>query len=107
MSLVLSATKENERGGLTTEQAEKLYEEVGFNELPHVEVSLLALFFYQFTGLMPYMLEVTIILAIAVQDYIDFAIICAIVLTNGYLGFHEELKAKASLVRKPVYLHVS
>jgi hypothetical protein len=46
---------------------------------------------------MPYMLELAAILAIAVQDYIDFAIIMAILLCNGYLGFHEELKAKASL----------
>jgi magnesium-transporting ATPase (P-type) len=43
------------------------------------------------------MLELAAILAIAVQDYIDFAIIMAILLCNGYLGFHEELKAKASL----------
>lgn len=93
-----SIKKENEREGLTTEEAEKLYVEIGFNELPHVEVSLIALFFLQFTGLMPYMMEVCIILAIAVQDYVDFAIICAIVLTNAYLGFHEELKSKASLV---------
>ena len=43
------------------------------------------------------MLEIACILALAVQDWIDFAIIAAILLCNGYLGFHEELKAKASL----------
>ena len=43
------------------------------------------------------MLELAAILALAVQDYIDFAIIAAILICNGYLGFHEELKAKASL----------
>ena len=43
------------------------------------------------------MLELAAIIAIAVEDYIDFAIIMAILLVNGYLGFHEELKAKASL----------
>ena len=46
---------------------------------------------------MPYMLEIAAILALAVQDWIDFAIIAAILLCNGYLGFHEELKSKASL----------
>eukprot|EP01034_Spumella_vulgaris_P021274 gene21274-27297_t len=46
---------------------------------------------------MPYMLELACILALAVQDWIDFAIIAAIVLCNGYLGFAEELKAKESL----------
>lgn len=44
------------------------------------------------------MLEIACILALAVEDWIDFAIIAAIVLCNGYLGFTEELKAKASLV---------
>ncbi len=93
----------NERLGLTTAQAEQLYVEVGFNELPHVEVSLLWILFLQFTGLMPYMLEICCILALAVQDWIDFGIIAAIVLCNGYLGFTEELKAKASLVRFNFY----
>ena len=46
---------------------------------------------------MPYMLELAAIIAIAVEDYIDFAIIMAILIVNGYLGFHEELKSKASL----------
>jgi H+-transporting ATPase len=86
-----------ERAGLTTAQAEKLYETVGFNELPHVEVSLFWLFFVQFTGVMPYMLEIAFILALAVQSYPDFAIIFGIVLTNGVLGFTEELKAKQAL----------
>jgi magnesium-transporting ATPase (P-type) len=88
-----------ERCGLTTAQAEKLYETVGFNELKHVEVSIFWLFFLQFTGVMPYMLEIAFILALAVQSYPDFAIIFGIVLCNGCLGFTEELKSKAALVR--------
>lgn len=87
----------DERAGLTTAEAEALYETVGYNELPHVEVSLYYLFFVQFTGLMPYVMEVCCILALAVQDWPDFAIVAAIVITNASLGFHEEMKAKASL----------
>lgn len=47
---------------------------------------------------MPFMLEIACILALAVQSYPDFAIIGGILLSNGCLGFHEELKAKRSLV---------
>lgn len=94
----MSFCEENGIKGLTTEEAEKLYSQIGFNELPHVEVSLIWLFFLQFTGLLPYMLELACILALAVQDYLDFAIIAAILLCNGILGFIEELKAKKSLV---------
>lgn len=87
----------DERVGLTSDQAEHLYETVGFNELPHVEVSLVWLLFVQFTGVMPYMLEIAFILALAVQSYPDFAIIFGIVVTNGVLGFTEELKSKQAL----------
>ena len=92
------ATKiQNNIVGLTSAAAEELLEKYGFNELAVVEIPLLTLFFMQFTGTMPYMLWIACILSLVVQDYIDFAIIMTMLLCNGCLGFHEELKAKASL----------
>jgi H+-transporting ATPase len=41
--------------------------------------------------------EVAMIVALAVQEYIDFAIIFIILMVNACLGFHEEQKAKKSL----------
>lgn len=98
----LGAVKEeggngDERAGLTTAQVEELYGKHGFNELPVVDIPLWYIFLIQFTGTMPYLLELACILSLAVADYIDFAIIATMVVCNGYLGFHEELKAKASL----------
>jgi magnesium-transporting ATPase (P-type) len=87
-----------ERNGLTTEQVEELYKQWGYNELPEIKVSLWWLLFVQFTGTMPYMLELACIIALAVQDYVDFAIILAMLLANGFLGFHEQMKAAESLV---------
>jgi magnesium-transporting ATPase (P-type) len=89
---------ESERIGLTTDQAEELYKQWGYNELPEVTVSLWYILFIQFTGTMPYMLELACIIAIAVQDFPDFGIILAMLLANGFLGFHEQLKAAESLV---------
>lgn len=86
-----------ERNGLTTEQVEELTAKWGYNELPEVKVSLWWLLFVQFTGTMPYMLELACLVAIAVQDYVDFAIILSMLLANGFLGFHEQLKAAESL----------
>jgi magnesium-transporting ATPase (P-type) len=97
-------TTASKRLGLTTAEAQKLYEEIGFNELPHVEISLYWLFLAQFTGVMPYMLEIACVLALAVESFVDFAIIAAILISNGVLGFTEELKAKASLVSPTLYL---
>ncbi len=45
-----TSQKIKQRVGLTTEQAEELYKTVGFNELPHIEVSLWYILFCQFTG---------------------------------------------------------
>ena len=86
-----------ERLGLTTEEAEAAVAKWGYNEIPVVEVPLWYIFLIQFTGTMPYMLELACILSLVVLDYIDFAIIFTMVMCNGYLGFHEELKAKESL----------
>lgn len=86
-----------ERAGLSSEKAEELTKQWGYNELPEIKISLYWLLFVQFTGTMPYMLELACIVAIAVQDYADFGIIIGMLLANGFLGFHEQLKAAESL----------
>lgn len=83
--------------GLTSAQVEALYNKYGYNELPSIVVPLWYIFLMQFTGTMPYMLELACVLSLAVSDWVDFAIIATMILCNGYLGFHEELKAKQSL----------
>ena len=50
--------KEAERYGLTSQQAINAREEWGFNELPTIVLPLWYIFFVQFTGTMPYMLEI-------------------------------------------------
>jgi H+-transporting ATPase len=87
-----------ERIGLTSAQADEALKKWGFNELPEIKVSLWYVLFLQFTGTMPYMLELACIIAVAVGDYPDFGIILAMLLANGFLGFHEQLKAAESLV---------
>jgi H+-transporting ATPase len=92
-----------ERQGLTSVQVEQLITQWGYNELPEIQISLLYMFFLQFTGTMPYMLELAAVIALAVNDYTDFGIIVAMLLANGFLGFHEQLKAAESLVS--IFLH--
>ena len=95
----LVESNDNVRAGLTTEQVQELYEKWGYNELPEIQISLWYMLLMQFTGTMPYMLELAAIIAIAVMDFEDFGIILAMLLCNGFLGFHEQLKAAESLVR--------
>ena len=91
------------REGLTTDQAEAYQKsplpDGGFNELPVVEVSKLWILFCQFTGTMPYMLEIAFLIAAAVEDWKDVGIIGTMLLANGFLGFKEELECLEALVR--------
>ena len=89
---------DEERIGLTSERAEELVKEHGYNELPVIEISLLYMLFLQFTGTMPYMLELACVVALACYDNADFGIILAMLCANGFLGFYEQLKAAESLV---------
>jgi magnesium-transporting ATPase (P-type) len=50
-------------------------------------------------GAMPYILETCIVLAAIINDWASMGIILCMLICNGCLGFHEELKAAASLVR--------
>jgi hypothetical protein len=52
------------------------------------------------------MLEIACVLSLAVEDFVDFSIIAAMLVCNGYLGFYEELKAKESLVCSLIYIEV-
>ena len=80
---------EEERAGLTTDEVDKLYEKWGFNELPVVEIPLWKVFLMQYTGTMPYMLELAIIISAAVQDWPDFGIIIAMVSKNLFFYFNK------------------
>jgi H+-transporting ATPase len=49
---------------------------------------------------MPFMIEVAAILAGAVEDWEDFAIILALLLVNATIGFAEEWKAQGEVRRQ-------
>jgi len=81
IDLPIENLKENEREGITNAKAEELYLIHGYNALPVIEIPLWYVFIQQFMGTMPYMLELAIIIAAAVQDWIDLGIILAMVCT--------------------------
>jgi H+-transporting ATPase len=83
--------------GLTTSQVEKALEKYGLNEIPAPVTPLYMLFLYQFSGFLPFLIEVAAIVSLGVQDYVDFGIITAILVINACLGFREEYHAKKSL----------
>ena len=83
MQGVTGKSKEEERFGLSSGEVEDLLVKYGYNELPSIELPLWYIFCIQFTGTMPYMLWIACILSLAVEDWVDFAIIFAMLLCNG------------------------
>ena len=55
------------------------------------------LFFMQFVGTMPAMIEIAGLLSAALGSWLDFWIIFALLMTNATLGFIEEMNAQASI----------
>ena len=83
--------------GLTTEQHKAAQEKYGLNEIEVPSTPLYMLFFHQFIGFLPLLIELAALVSLGVGDYVDFGIIVAMLLVNASLGFHEEYKAKKSL----------
>lgn len=83
--------------GLRSTQVAASREIFGTNEIIIPETPLWKLFANQFIGFLPLLIEIAAIVSAAVQDWPDFGIICAMLLVNACLGFHEEYKAKKSL----------
>ena len=93
----------NDKTGLTHEQYLASLKEHGKNEIPKIEVSLWWLFFKQFTGAMPLILELVFAVLVIITIFwdtgeaTDAAIIFAMMMVNGLLGFREEKHAKVAL----------
>jgi len=93
----LDTDKDGLLAGLTDDQATKMEERYGLNEVPEVKEPLWKLFFKQFTGPMQIMIEAAAILCVSIQNWPDFTIIVVLLMTNGTLGFFEEKSAQASV----------
>ena len=83
--------------GLKQADAERLLKENGLNEIPQYIEPLWVMIVKQFTGPMPVMIEIAFIISAAIQDWKDFAVIGALLITNASLGFHEEYKATKAM----------
>jgi H+-transporting ATPase len=83
--------------GLTTVQVQAALDKYGPNEIPVSSTPLYILFLRQFVGFLPFLIELAMLIALAVQDWVDFGIIFGIMMINAILGFREEYHAKKSL----------
>ncbi len=85
--------------GLSAEQAQRLLEEVGPNELTEQGVrNPFAILWDQFTSLLVLILVVAASISAFLGDYKDTVVILAIVALNAALGFTQEYRSEKALV---------
>jgi len=83
--------------GLSGAEAKLRVEKFGPNALVEIPESRLKKFLGYFWGPMPWMVEAPAIMALVIQDWVDFAIITFMLVFNAVLGFCEESAATSAL----------
>ncbi|MHB8231632.1 MAG: plasma-membrane proton-efflux P-type ATPase [bacterium] len=87
----------NHSNGLSTEEAKKLLEQYGPNEITEERPNLLLFFLKKFWGPIPWMLEVKLILEIVFGKVVNAVIIGFLLTFNAVLGFFHEQKAQGAV----------
>jgi len=81
--------------GLTSDEARKRLAEVGPNVLAAEEkIKIFAILLHQFKSPLIYVLLVAAVVTFFLHEYIDMAVILAVVILNGVIGFIQEIKAE-------------
>ena len=85
------------RTGLSEAQHAERLAEYGLNEIVEHKPNPLLKFLGYFTGPIAYLIEAACILSAALEDWLDFAIIGALLLINAFIGFMEEARAESAV----------
>ncbi|KAF2710748.1 plasma membrane ATPase 1 [Pleomassaria siparia CBS 279.74] len=81
------------RNGLSTTEVETRRKKAGFNELTSEKESMLKKFLGYFNGPVLWVMEAAALLAAGLADWIDFGVICGILLLNAIVGWYQEKQA--------------
>ncbi|KAI0534257.1 E1-E2 ATPase-domain-containing protein [Xylaria digitata] len=81
------------RHGLTSAEVDERRKRFGWNELTSEKENTLAKIFGYFTGPILYVMELAALLAVGLQDWIDFGVILGILALNAFVGFYQEKQA--------------
>ena len=84
--------------GLGEKEAQARLARYGPNEIGRErEISPVSIFFSQFNGFIVYILIAAVLISIILQEYIDSAVIFAILIVNAVLGFFQEYRAEKAI----------
>jgi H+-transporting ATPase len=79
--------------GLTAAEVENRRRKTGFNELTTEKENMFLKFLGYFRGPILYVMELAVLLAAGLRDWIDFGVIIGILLLNAVVGWYQEKQA--------------
>ncbi|KAF5042317.1 Potassium-transporting ATPase ATP-binding subunit [anaerobic digester metagenome] len=83
--------------GLMAAEAARRIEQYGYNEVQPPTINPATLFAQKFWGITAWMLEITIVISLLTQRYLDAAIILVLLFFNSITGFIQERRASAAV----------
>ena len=81
------------RIGLTEEEVTTRRKKYGLNQMKEEKENLILKFLGYFVGPIQFVMEAAAILAAGLEDWVDFGVICALLLLNASVGFIQEFQA--------------
>jgi H+-transporting ATPase len=79
--------------GISNTQVEDRRKRFGWNEITTEKENLFIKFLMFFTGPILYVMELAVLLAAGLRDWIDFGVIIGILLLNAFVGWYQEKQA--------------
>ena len=81
------------RVGLTDDEVTKRRKRYGLNQMAEEQENLVLKFVMFFVGPIQFVMEAAAVLAAGLEDWVDFGVICALLLLNAFVGFIQEYQA--------------
>ncbi|KAK0385896.1 hypothetical protein NLU13_7071 [Sarocladium strictum] len=85
--------KTDSRVGLTESEVEARRRKYGLNQMKEEKENLVLKFLSYFVGPIQFVMEAAAVLAAGLEDWVDFGVICGLLLLNAAVGFVQEFQA--------------
>lgn len=79
--------------GLTDDEVQKRRKKYGWNQMAEEKENLVLKFIMFFVGPIQFVMEAAAILAAGLEDWVDFGVICGLLMLNAFVGFVQEYQA--------------
>ncbi|KAI9750376.1 MAG: peroxisomal assembly protein [Chaenotheca gracillima] len=79
--------------GITNAEVEERRKKTGYNEITTEKENMFIKFLMFFTGPILYVMELAVLLAAGLRDWVDFGVIIAILMLNAIVGWYQEKQA--------------